>query len=67
MYSISKTTLLGLTKTVAEELAGDGIRVNCIAPGVIKTKFAEPVCAFSCIVNFLSSSFMIHQLTLSIF
>ncbi|XP_058807781.1 dehydrogenase/reductase SDR family member 4 isoform X2 [Phymastichus coffea] len=43
VYSISKTTLLALTKTVAEELAGDGIRVNCIAPGVIKTKFSEPM------------------------
>ncbi|OXU18815.1 hypothetical protein TSAR_002136 [Trichomalopsis sarcophagae] len=41
VYSITKTTLLSLNKTVAEELASEGIRVNAIAPGVIKTKFAK--------------------------
>ncbi|XP_012225509.2 dehydrogenase/reductase SDR family member 4 [Linepithema humile] len=41
LYSVSKTALLGLTKVTAEELAGDGIRVNCIAPGIIKTKFSR--------------------------
>lgn len=35
--------MLALCKTVAEELAVDGIRVNCIAPGVIKTKFSRAV------------------------
>ncbi|KAL7288761.1 hypothetical protein TKK_0016741 [Trichogramma kaykai] len=43
VYSISKTTLISLCKTVAGELASEGIRVNCIAPGVIKTKFSEPL------------------------
>lgn len=43
VYSITKTTLLSLNKTVAEELASEGIRVNAIAPGVIKTKFAKAV------------------------
>ncbi|XP_014210765.1 dehydrogenase/reductase SDR family member 4 [Copidosoma floridanum] len=42
-YSVSKTTLLGLCKVVSEELASEGIRVNCIAPGVIKTKFSQPL------------------------
>ncbi|XP_066585081.1 dehydrogenase/reductase SDR family member 4 isoform X2 [Prorops nasuta] len=42
-YSISKTALLGLCKTAAEDLACDGIRVNCIAPGIIKTKFSKPL------------------------
>ncbi|XP_011495704.1 PREDICTED: dehydrogenase/reductase SDR family member 4 [Ceratosolen solmsi marchali] len=41
VYSISKTTLLSLCKITAQELARDGIRVNCIAPGVIKTKFSN--------------------------
>ncbi|XP_032228357.2 dehydrogenase/reductase SDR family member 4 [Nematostella vectensis] len=39
-YSISKTTLLGLTKALADECADIGIRVNCVAPGVIKTRFS---------------------------
>jgi len=40
-YSISKTALLGLTKSLSKELAPKQIRVNCIAPGVIKTRFSE--------------------------
>lgn len=42
-YSISKTALLGLTKALSYELAPDNIRVNCIAPGIIDTKFAGAV------------------------
>ena len=40
---MSKTALLGLTKVLAEECAPDGIRVNCIAPGFIKTAFSSAV------------------------
>lgn len=39
-YSISKTALLGMTKVLSGELASSNIRVNCIAPGIIKTKFS---------------------------
>lgn len=42
-YSVSKTALLGLTKAAAQELAPDGIRVNCVAPGIIKTNFSKAV------------------------
>jgi len=40
-YSISKTALLGLTKALSSELACDSIRVNCVCPGVVKTKFSS--------------------------
>lgn len=40
-YSVSKTALFGLTKALAPDLAPKNIRVNCVAPGVIKTKFAK--------------------------
>lgn len=40
-YSVSKTALISLTKTLAPELATRKIRINCVAPGVIKTKFSE--------------------------
>lgn len=40
-YSVSKTALFGLTKAVAPDLAPKNIRVNCVAPGVIRTKFAS--------------------------
>ena len=35
--------LFGLTIALAKELGEDNIRVNCIAPGLIKTRFAECV------------------------
>ncbi|KAM7356831.1 dehydrogenase/reductase SDR family member 4-like [Cochliomyia hominivorax] len=41
VYSISKTALFGLTKAVAKDLGPEGIRVNCLAPGFIKTKFSK--------------------------
>jgi len=40
-YGVSKTALLGLTKALAQELGPSGVRVNCLAPGLIKTRFSE--------------------------
>ncbi|CAO2590932.1 Dehydrogenase/reductase SDR family member 4, partial [Lemmus lemmus] len=42
-YNVSKTALLGLTKNFAAELASKNIRVNCLAPGLIKTRFSSVV------------------------
>ena len=38
LYSISKAGLDGMTKALAKELGPSNIRVNSIAPGMIKTK-----------------------------
>eukprot|EP01104_Vermistella_antarctica_P018970 TRINITY_DN722_c0_g2_i1.p1 TRINITY_DN722_c0_g2~~TRINITY_DN722_c0_g2_i1.p1 ORF type:complete len:290 (+),score=55.48 TRINITY_DN722_c0_g2_i1:33-872(+) len=40
-YGISKTALLGVTKSLSTELASQQIRVNCVSPGVIQTKFSR--------------------------
>ena len=36
-YAASKAGMVGLTRSLAEGVAGDGVRVNAIAPGLIET------------------------------
>lgn len=41
-YCTSKHAVVGLTKTSALDYAKDGLRVNAVAPGVIKTPLIVP-------------------------
>ena len=41
IYSVSKAALISLSKAMAKEVGKDGVRVNVICPGLIKTKFSE--------------------------
>ncbi len=40
-YNISKAADFQLARNLAAEYGPDGVRVNCIAPGIIKTDFAR--------------------------
>lgn len=41
LYSVSKASLIALTKVLAKEWGVDKIRANVICPGLVKTKFSE--------------------------
>jgi NAD(P)-dependent dehydrogenase (short-subunit alcohol dehydrogenase family) len=41
LYSVSKAALIMLAKNQAKEWGSDGIRVNTLCPGLVKTKFSQ--------------------------
>ncbi len=41
VYSATKAAIIGFARSLANELAPTGIRVNCVAPGVIDTEMMD--------------------------
>jgi dehydrogenase/reductase SDR family member 4 len=62
MYAVSKTALLGLTKAFAEELSDGKIRVNCVAPGIVPTKFADALVATEEMREYFRNKTMLKEL-----
>jgi len=44
-YAAAKAAMIGMSKSIAAEVAGRGITVNCIAPGAIATAMTEKLTA----------------------
>jgi 3-oxoacyl-[acyl-carrier protein] reductase len=44
-YAAAKAAMIGMSKSIAAEIAGRGITVNCIAPGAIATAMTERLTA----------------------
>lgn len=44
-YSVAKAGIIAFTKALGKEVAREGIRVNCIAPGVVQTAFLDQLSA----------------------
>lgn len=44
-YSASKAAVISLAQTMAFQLTGTGVRVNCICPGLIETAMTAPLYA----------------------
>jgi len=42
-YAASKAALIGLTKSLASELSREGIRVNCIAAGMVQSEMTDQI------------------------
>lgn len=62
LYATCKTALLGLTKACAGEMAETNVRVNCVAPGFVPTKFSSALTATDEMTDMLKGQTMLKRL-----
>lgn len=61
-YAVSKLAVRGLTIAFATEFAGDGIRVNAIAPGLMATENAVDDLPTALVDEFVNDRQLVHRL-----
>lgn len=63
LYSISKSAVIMLTKVLAVELGAYNIRVNAIAPGIVKTRFSEALWRNTVLLDEVMSRIPLNRLS----
>jgi NAD(P)-dependent dehydrogenase (short-subunit alcohol dehydrogenase family) len=61
-YGLSKAAENQLVRNLALELGGDGIRVNAVAPGLVKTDFAQALLENERMVQYFESTTPLRRL-----
>ena len=62
VYSITKAAIIHMTKVLARELGERDIRVNCVAPGVIRTRFSQALWENEGIMNEIMKAHAIQRI-----
>ena len=62
-YCISKAAIIMMTKCLAVELGTYNIRVNCIAPGIVKTKFSQALWSNENLMAELMKKMPLHKIS----
>jgi NAD(P)-dependent dehydrogenase (short-subunit alcohol dehydrogenase family) len=64
VYGMTKAAVISMTKTLAVELGGSGIRVNAIAPGLVDTYFAGALMANEALVKTMNERAPVRRIGL---